>query len=107
MGGRIELPGGISAQVPDPPTQAEQALLNQLNQVVLALNTIAGQLDMMIRIDVQQIDKRVVRKRIEDNDATVRRAQIDAVNDANMERQEELDGQTTLDQALEAQDSVS
>lgn len=57
----IVLPGGMQIDEPDANTQA---LLQQLAQVVVALNNISGQLDMQIRLFCGAALKSDVKNRI-------------------------------------------
>ncbi len=64
----IELPDGTRANIP---TRSEELL------EIIASNTanMVGQLDMLIRMQCQQVDKKVIKKRLDDFDAARAAAQ--------------------------------
>lgn len=70
MANRIELPGGVTADLsgPSPDTQA---ILQGLNQVIIALNTIAGQLDMILRHNVGAVPSHEIKARFRAHDQAV------------------------------------
>lgn len=73
MGRRIELPGGVQADLSEPSTDA-QAILQALNQVIIGLNTIAGQLDMTLRYHVGATPSHEIKSKFKRHDEAVAHA---------------------------------
>ena len=72
---RIELPGGMQAALPTPEQEALRAVHQQLQQITIVLNTIAGQLDTALRLGSGQMSKHEVKVKYQEFDAKMRAAQ--------------------------------
>ncbi len=64
----IQLPGGVTLRDPSPDTKY---VLQQLQQVTMGLNTLAGQLDMLIRLQAGAITAEEVVEKYKAFDAQV------------------------------------
>ena len=72
MGNRIEIPGEPAIEMPSQSTELLNAIFNQLQHLTLAVNTLAGQLDIGLRLASGQMSKHEVKVKYEANDAKIR-----------------------------------
>lgn len=83
---RIELPGGVQAEVREPSPELEA-----LNQVIMALNTIAGQLDMLLRLEVGATPSHEVKSRFRKFDERNNAIATSVVQKSNSNEETETD----------------
>ena len=75
MANRIEVPGQPVIETPNQTVELLFAIQQQLGQVTMALNGLAGQLDMGLRLGCGQMSKHEVKVKFEAHDKAVRLSQ--------------------------------